>query len=133
MQTGIAVWVRCPLLSVDHSVAAAFFNAHNDALQVADEIFSKILQVILVTFDGRVRLGAIDLKGGFEQIPTTRPFFLEFPLPINVIIHQSDIPKTSIAYDLVSAGKITDKTLTRAMHRFLLCRQRIDLVDKLVD
>jgi hypothetical protein len=42
-----------------------------------------------------------------------------------------DLARVRVAYSLL--GETADKTLARALHRFVLGRQRHDLVDKLVD
>lgn len=118
---------------VDLLKEGAFFNNKNDAYNVAEQIFSKILQAILVMSSGKARIGHIELKGGLEQIPFGQPFGEGMPPHTNIFLGTKDIANIEIAYDLVSGGKKCDKTLSRALHRYILGRQRSDLVDKLVD
>ncbi len=118
---------------VDVLKEGAFFNNKNDAYNVAGEIFSKILQAILVVSSGKARVGHIELKGGLEQIPFGQPVSKGIPPHTNIFLGTGDIAKIEIAYDLVSGGKKCDKTLSRALHRYILGRQRSDLIDKLVD
>lgn len=118
---------------VDHSQDDAHFKAKNDAQHVANELFNKVVEAILVTTRGKAKLSYITLKGGIEQISSGRSLLQEIPPNVNLTIRKGDLDKISAAYDLVSGGKRSDKTLSRSLHRFLLGRKRTDLVDKLVD
>ena len=126
--------LRLPItVPVDCTKEGAFFDAHNEAIESARNIFRSILDSILVVVSGKAVLGHIELKGGIEQMPTGQPL-LEKILPgVNVAIRKKDQASISTAYDLISGGKRGDKTLSRALHRFVLGRKRSDLVDKLVD
>lgn len=118
---------------IDHSQERAFFKAQNDALQSASNIFGNILDSILIIFSGKAMLGSVDLHGGIEHMPVGQSIQQEIPPHINITIGKGDLKNISTAYDLVSGGRKGDKTLSRALHRFLLGRKRSDLVDKLVD
>ena len=118
---------------VDHSQEGAFFKNQNDAYSVATEIFSKILQAILVVSSGKAGVGHFELKGGLEQIPQGRPVSRGMFPQANIYLGVGDIANIEIAYELLSGGKKCDKTLSRALHRYILGRQRSDLIDKLVD
>jgi hypothetical protein len=118
---------------VDQSEDGALFKAHNAAEQGAREIFARILRALLVTFSGEAVLGNIELTGGFEQMLASRSFLRGFPWLPTTNLRLRDIKNISVAYGLVSSGTQVDKTLSRALHRFVLGRQRRDLVDKLVD
>lgn len=118
---------------VDQSQDGAFFKAQNDAYQFANEIFYRILQAVLVASSGRARLSSISLKGGVEQLPIGRSISREMPPHANIMLGKKELSNICTAYDLVSGGQKSDKTLSRALHRFILGRQRGDLIDKLVD
>lgn len=118
---------------VDHSQEGAFFKANNDALQNARNIFGNILDSILVAVSGKAMLGSIELHGGIEQMQVGQSIPQGMPPHINITIRKGDLNNISTAYELVSGGRKGDKTLSRALHRFLLGRKRSDLVDKLVD
>jgi hypothetical protein len=118
---------------VEHPEEGAFYKAKQNAASTASEIFSKTSQAILVATGGNVKVGAIDLKGGLEQLPIGKTIVKDIPFPKNVILGKSDVANIRVAYDLVSGGKRGDKILSRALHRFILGRQRADLIDKLVD
>ena len=100
-----------------------------------EEIFSNVLQAILLTFPGRARLGPVAIRGGIEQLPAGADIVLtrDLIMVLDIVIGTTDIPKLCIAYDLVVKAGRTDKTLGRALHRFILGRQRDDLADKLID
>lgn len=126
--------LRLPVtVPVDHSQETAFFKAHSNATQVACEIFRKILQAVLVVCGGKALLGDVELKGGLEQLPTSRSISREIPPPVNIYLGAKDVANLGIAYDLLSEGKKGDRTLSRALHRYILGRRRSGLVDKLVD
>ena len=118
---------------VDHSQEGAFFKAQNDATRVAPGIFLKILQAILVASSGKASLCHVELKGGLEHLPFSRSLRREIPPHTNIILGPKDLTNIGVAYDLLSGGKKSDKTLSRALHRYILGRQRSDLIDELVD
>jgi hypothetical protein len=118
---------------VDHSEKGAFFNANINAQGVAHKIFTKMVHAILIARSGTVSLGPIDLRGGLEHFPVARSIPKEIVPVINVVLGKCDATNISTTYALVSCGRIGDKTLSRALHRFVLGRQRSDLIDKLVD
>lgn len=94
----------------------------------------KCFNAIIVVSSGRARLRHVELKGGLEQIPLGRPLDKELSLyPKHIPLGAGDAKNIETAYDLVSGGKKGDKTLSRALHRFILGRQRSDWVDRLVD
>lgn len=118
---------------VDNLQENSFFKSQQEALQSAKHIFNHILDSILISLNGKAILGQIELHGGVDQIPIGQPLQQEIPPHTNINIKKNDLANISIAYDLLSGGKKGDKTLSRALHRFLLGRRRTDLVDKLVD
>lgn len=120
-------------IPVDHSQEGAFFKAKKEALDGAKFVFGNIIDSILVAISGKAMLGPIELRGGIEQIPFGQSIPQGMPPHTNITISKSDIANVSTAYDLISGGKKGDKTLSRALHRFLLGRKRTDLTDKLVD
>lgn len=126
----LSVFVTVP---VDYKQDGAFFNTINDAQSVASQMFNKVVEAVLVATSGKAKLSAINLSGGIEHIPTGRVLSQEMPPHVNITLRKKDIPKIASAYDLVSGGRLSDKTLNRSLHRFLLGRKRADLVDKLVD
>lgn len=126
--------LRVPItVPVDHTQEGAFFKAHNDAIECAREIFGNIINAILIAVSGKAMLGSINLHGGIKQMPVGQSIPQGMPPHVNITIRKKDLTNISIAYDLVSGGKKGDRTLSRALHRFLLGRKRSDLVDKLVD
>jgi hypothetical protein len=136
MFTEHPVEISAPLkVPVDHTRQSAFFENKNKALQDASELFSTILQAILLAFAGRAGLGPIDVRGGVDQIPAGGGsiFKSNYIMGLDIAVGKKDIPKICSAYDLLVKGGKTDKTLGRALHRFILGRQRDDLADKLVD
>ena len=82
---------------------------------------------------GKAMLSFIELTEGMKQISGGRSIPSGTPPHVNITIRQRDINNINISYDLLSGGRSGDKTLSRALHRFLLGRNRSDLVDKLVD
>ncbi len=127
--------LRVPItVPVAHAQEGAFFKAQNDAYQSAKNIFGNILDSILITVSGNAMLGPVNLEGGIEMGSVhTNSIPQGMPPPVNITIRINDLANISVAYDLVSDGENDDKTLSRAVHRFLLGRKRSDLVDKLVD
>jgi hypothetical protein len=114
-------------------VDGAFFAATNMAVQVASEIFSRVLQATLLTFRGAAGLGALRLSGGVPGMPYGRSMSRSMPFFGTMVIGKRSTSRLRVAYDLILGGRSSDKTLTRAFHRFLLGRNRADFVDKLVD
>jgi hypothetical protein len=120
-------------IPIDHSQDGALFKAKNDALKVASDIFNKIHQSILIVSKGTARLGSVELQGGLEQLPIGKPVVRDFPPHTNILLSTADVERIRTAYGLLSGGKTSDKTLGRALDRYILGRQRPNLVDKLVD
>ncbi len=118
---------------VDHSEEGAIFKAHQEAVQSAKNIFNSILDAIFITLSGKAILSQIELHGVIDQLPICQTLQQEMLPHANINIRKNDLDNISVAYDLLSGGKKGDKTLSRALHRFLLGRRRSDLVDKLVD
>jgi hypothetical protein len=126
--------LRVPItIPIDCSQDGALFKAKNDALKVAFDIFNKIHQSILIVSNGTARLGSVELQGGLEQLPIGKSIIRDFPPHTNILLSTADVEKIRVAYDLLSGGKTSDKTFSRALHRYILGRQRPNLVDKLVD
>jgi len=118
---------------VDHSRDSALFVAQNEALKKAKIIFGNVVNSILLATSGKVMLGYIEIHGGIEQMPVGRGMIQESPPSSNITISKKDVVNISTAYQLITNGKNDDKTLGRALHRYLLGRTRRDLNDKLVD
>lgn len=118
---------------VDHSKEGALFLAQNEALQTSSTLFSNVVDAILVALPGKVEVGATELRGELEWLPSGRRIREAAPPPANTMVGQRDVSRIGIAYDLISGGRKGDKTLSRALHRFILGRRRSDLVDRLVD
>jgi hypothetical protein len=113
---------------------SGFFRAMNGANLVANETFGRVLHAILLAMPGSAAIGRIKLDAEGLMLPVaqqvTRGDIWMFS---GVTLNKRDLRRLSIAYDLVVGGPKSDKTLARALHRFLLGRQRTDFVDKLVD
>ena len=128
--TEVQVLITVP---IDKSKENSLFHCHNSAGQVASECFGKLVQALLVVSTGRIALGPINLTGGLDGMPIPQQVNREIQFAGAAKIGTADIPRLRIAYDIVSGGRGGDKTLSRALHRFILGRQRNDIVDQLVD
>ncbi|MFC1542081.1 hypothetical protein ACFL50_06505, partial [Candidatus Latescibacterota bacterium] len=120
-------------IPVDQTQDSAFFKVKDEAKSFAIQRFNKVIESILVAKSGDTKLSAINLSGSIEYIPTSRSLSQTMPPNVNITLRKNDIKKIASAYNLVSGGKLSDKTLSRSLHRFLLGRKRTNLVDKLID
>lgn len=119
---------------IDYAQTGLFSHSFIAAKNIVHKQFTKIVEAILVATSGYAKLTAVTLisKGGIDMSSGFH-VLREMPMNVDTIIRKGDIDNISAAYDLVSGGRKIDKTLERALHRFLLGRERSDLVDKLVD
>ncbi|WP_455387563.1 hypothetical protein [Petrachloros mirabilis] len=128
------VELQLPLaVQVDPSAQNAFLNAAYETMQRARSICGAILDAILVAKPGTAMLGTIELRGGIEGIPPGQGALPSMPPRTNMKIAEKDISNIAAAYHLISASKEEDRTLARALRRFLLGRKRQDLHEKIVD
>jgi hypothetical protein len=132
--TEISVPITIPLERTAEGslVEGALFKATNAAQKIASELFATVSQALLLAFHGNVAVGPIQLRGG-SNMPYAMSSTKDTSVFGTIKIGSSDLPRVSTAYDLIAGGRSSDKTLNRALHRFLLGRQRSDAMDKLVD
>ncbi|MBW1682576.1 MAG: hypothetical protein JRJ83_14295 [Deltaproteobacteria bacterium] len=116
------------------SKASAFFDTENEATRVVRNTFMNVIDALLLTKDGQVGLGPQSVYGGPIGGVTEIGSYPRFIPNPNVVIHKREAQRIAKAYGLVS-GKAneSDKVISRALHRFLLGRRRLDLVDKFID
>ncbi len=133
--TGFPAELRVSItVQVDPSQKDAFITAANDALKTANDKFSKILRTILVISSGEARLHHVELKGGLGNLGTSFvPGSREGRPHPNIILGVKDTVNIKTVYDLLAGSENGDKTLSLALHRYLLGRQRSNWVDKLID
>jgi hypothetical protein len=129
--------IRLPLTeSVDHSQDASIFAANNRAYERATTLFGHVLNAILLVSPGRADLGTVVLSGGLPLMThgTTRRRLGTVPIGLSRLgITAREIPRIKVAYAMLSGSAGSDKVLSRALHRFILGRQRRDPLDRLVD
>jgi hypothetical protein len=119
-------------LPVNKSKDNAFFDVNNEAVKKVREVFTHVLDALLLIKEGRIELGPMKVEGSPVQSGIIMGPYL---IPtLNVDIWKKDISKITTAYELIS-GKSDriDKVMSRAFHRFLLGRKRRDLIDKIID
>jgi hypothetical protein len=129
------VELRVPIIvPVNRAAASGIFTATNEAGGVALNLFRNVTAALLVCSSGRLQIGALELGGGLQGIPAGRSIEAREPLfGPEMIIGKNDLAAIRIAYELLTGGRGSDKTLSRALHRFILGRQRSDFSDRVVD
>jgi hypothetical protein len=120
---------------VARSENAAFFNAENIGVKLACNVTRNLLNALLLIKEGRIDLGPMitETDSPIQGIQTLGTYPIVIPLQ-SLTLRMRDIPKIATAYSLVSENsQQLDPILVRAIHRFLLGRKRLNLIDKLVD
>lgn len=120
-------------MPIDESQENSFFAVWNQAQKIASETFNRVVQALLLISNGTVALGPIELKWDFASLPIGRQIFITTYASGSITLRRGESERVFVAYDLVNAGKRSDRTLNRSLHRYLLSRQRTDLMDKLID
>ncbi len=99
-----------------------------------NDLIEKGMSAFLLAKPGRIALGPKATRGGVMQGEMysyyTLPNLMMMP---EMHINKTDAEKIRLAYKLLTDSKVYDEVMERGLHRFLLGRQRQDLVDKIVD
>jgi Apea-like HEPN len=129
------VELRVPVIvPVNRAAQHGIFTATNEARGVALNLFRSVIGALMVCSSGRLQIGALNLEGGLQGIPAGRSIEPRETLFLpEMTIGTNDLAAIRIAYEFVTGGRGSDKTLSRALHRFILGRQRSDLHDRVVD
>lgn len=120
-------------IPIDHDEDNVYFYAQNKARETASEIFRNIEYSVMLAVPGACTVGPIHLEGGLPGMPHPQPQAREPPLSSQSILRRADIYKIYAAHSIVSGKHHRDKALTRAVHRFLIGRQRTSPDDRIVD
>lgn len=129
-RTEIEVNITMP---IDQSSDAAHFNVANDVKRIASETIANLVYAIQLAFSGTCEVGPIVLSGGFlgsaagSSMSQPSTFFHSIKIGI------ANIDRIKESHALVVGKKQNDKTLTRALQRFLLGKKRSAPLDRLVD
>lgn len=120
---------------IDRQSKGAYFKTQSQAQDIAVKTFQRILNSILIACPGRARLFSFRFSADVILAPIGQSIPRDRVMPPkNMLIRVADFPKIEVAYNLLSPdSEKYDNTLFRALHRFLLGRERYDLIDKLVD
>jgi len=118
------------VVPVDRDKDSAFFEAGNNALARATEVFGRVSDAVTAATGKAVNVGHVDLIGGFDQggraiVP--RAIFGE-----RVRVNKAIGAKVAAVYRMLK-GLGTDTVLSRALRRVVLGARRGDQIDKLVD
>jgi hypothetical protein len=129
------VELRVPItVAVDRKAKSGIFTATNAARGVALSLFQNAVSALMVSAAGRLIIGVLELDGGLPGISAGRLIEARETLfGPQMTIGTNDLATIKRAYELLAGGRGSDKTLSRALHRFILGRQRTDLNDKVVD
>jgi len=129
------VELRVPVIvPVNRVTKNGIFTATNEARGVALDLFRNVIGALMVCSSGRLQIGVLELEGGLQGIPAGRSIESRGTfLGPQMTIGTNDLAAISIAYELLTGGRGSDKTLSRALHRFILGRQRSDVNDRVVD
>lgn len=127
--------LRVPVtVPVNRAAKNGIFTATNAARGVALDLFGNVVRALMVCSSGRLIIGALELDGGLQGIPAGRSIeSRETLLGPQMTVGTNELTAIRIAYELLTGGRGSDKTLSRALHRFVLGRQRSDLNDRVVD
>jgi hypothetical protein len=124
-------------VKVERNKESAFFRAHDEGAAQAVACLSTAMDAVLVAARGDVTIGPVDIRGGLPGMPTgrsrlTRTALTHLPFPGLIALGAANSERLRTAYAIMSGGN-ADTTLARALHRFVLGRQRVDLIDRVVD
>lgn len=120
--------------TVDKSVESAILNTQNAASSESHTIFENVLSAVRLFRKGSFELGPASTSSSIiKGFSSSRIYTLYVSPNTAMEIGASDAEKLQKAYRIVSESRLGDRVLRRALNRFLLGRQRHDVLDKIVD
>ncbi len=112
---------------------SSYSSSLNRASQQVEIIFNEVLSAFRLYKTGRIDLGPMSVDCFPVPGSVANTIFARYVSTNEMQIALSDIEPLQESYRLVSKGISQDNVLDRGLRRFLLARQRRDLIDQLID